>query len=85
MRHWFVVSLAFTAACSSADVTDEFCHRLDSCNQLATSVDECTQDIASALDMLPQDDRDEVEHDLKQCLDRPSCDGFIACVSALLQ
>lgn len=85
MRHWFPFALVFATACSSADVTDEFCNRLDSCRQLATSVEECTQDIGKALDMLPQNARDEVEHDLKQCLDRPSCDGFITCISALLQ
>lgn len=81
------ISIAFmilvAMGCASSSLSEEYCNRAESCNQLGTSVEECVQDADRALDTLPQNQRDEVEFEFKRCLERPSCDGFIACVDAL--
>lgn len=83
MRTRIVLIVFAATGCASSTLSEEYCNRLDSCNILARSVEECVQDVDKALDSLPQNQRDEVEYDFKQCLDRPSCDGFHACVNAL--
>jgi hypothetical protein len=90
MRIWIAITIIITfaaaaAGCASSSVTEEYCNRADSCNILARSVEECIQDSDSTLAALPQNQRDEVEFEIKQCLDRPSCDGFHACVNDLGQ
>ena len=77
------VALFSFSACSSASLSEEYCERLDSCNNLRGSVSECTQDVDAILDRLSQNQRDEVEYAFEQCLERPSCDGFSACVGDL--
>lgn len=79
-----IALIVFMASgCASSSLAEEYCTRLDSCNILRGSVEECVQDSQKALDSLSPHQRDEVEYEFKQCLDRPSCDGFRACVSAL--
>ena len=58
------------------------CERLDTCNKLPGSVEECIQETDTALTTFPQNQRAEVELALMQCLVHPSCDGFIACLAA---
>jgi len=58
------------------------CERLDTCNTLPGSVEECIQETGTALNTFPQNQRAEVELALMQCLVHPSCDGFIACLAA---
>lgn len=81
-RRMILILLAATG-CGTSSLAEEYCSRLDSCNILARSVDECVQDSENALGALPRNQRDEVEYEFKKCLERPSCDGFRACVSAL--
>ena len=83
MRPTFVFITVMLFGCGTQSLSEEYCNRLDSCNRLARSVEECVEDADNALDSLPRNQRDEVEYEFKQCLDRPSCDGFVACVQAL--
>ena len=78
-----IVAIATLSACSASAMTEEFCHRADSCNLLSTSVNECIEDLDTALEELPPSQRDEIEHVVQQCLDRPSCSGFASCISSL--
>jgi hypothetical protein len=61
------------------------CERLDTCNILLGSVEECIQEADTALSMLPQNQRAEVELAVRQCLSHPSCDGLGACLADLLE
>ena len=83
MRVCIALVVFVISGCSSSSLAQEYCTRLDSCNFLRGSVEECVEGIEKILDSLPSHRRDEVEYEFKQCLDRPSCDGFGACVSAL--
>jgi hypothetical protein len=78
-----IVIIATTTGCPSSSLTEEYCNRADSCNILKNSVEECIQDSDAALDKLPKNQRDEVEYEVKQCLDHPSCASFAACVESL--
>jgi hypothetical protein len=74
------------AACNSQTTTEQMCDRMQSCNLLAAgySADECEQDLDADASSLAQNQRDEFEFELQQCLDHPSCSGFGDCLSALL-
>jgi hypothetical protein len=63
--------------------TDDFCNRADSCNFLATSVDECVNTLDAVLNPLPDADREQVERQLQGCIDLPTCSEFSSCVFAL--
>lgn len=76
--------VASIAGCSSPGLPEELCNRLDSCNQLSISVDECIQDIDSTLDSASVSVRDEVEYEFNLCLERPSCGGFVSCMVDLV-
>jgi len=83
-RMMVVVVVAMVAGgCTSSSLTEEFCNRADACNALVNSVDECIEDIDSALDKLPSSQRDELKHEVKMCLDHPSCSGFRTCIADL--
>lgn len=76
----FAIIIISIAGCSSASLSEEFCERLDSCNAIRGSVEECIDNTDKVLDDLPAHSRDEVEYAFKQCLERPSCNGFTSCV-----
>lgn len=77
-----IVTIIFAAiGCSST--AEKFCERADSCNILLTSLDECVDTIGEALDDVPDEFRGEVELELEECIDRPSCSGFSTCISSL--
>lgn len=64
-------------------LTEKYCKRLDSCNLLMGSVEECIQDDEAILNAMPKNQREEVELEIKQCLEHPSCDGFNACLDTI--
>ena len=64
-------------------LTEEYCKRLDSCNFLMGSVEECIQDDEADLNAMPKNQREELELEIKQCLEHPSCDGFDACLDTI--
>ncbi len=78
-----LIVVGLIAGCTTESPTEQFCKRADSCNLLTTSVDECTQDLDSEIAQLPQSKQQELEYDVQQCLDHPSCDGFAQCVQNL--
>lgn len=82
-RRLALVPLLLALGCSSSSLTSEYCNRLDACNRLRGSVEECVADLDTSLDDLSPHDRDELEYEVQDCLDHPSCGGFTACVSAL--
>ena len=61
-------------------VSADTCERLDTCNNLKGSAEECIQEIDTTLNMLPKNQRAEVELALQQCVAHPSCDGLLACL-----
>ncbi len=61
-------------------VSADTCERLDTCNNLVGSAEECIQEIDTTLNMLPKNQRAEVELALQQCVAHPSCDGLVACL-----
>jgi hypothetical protein len=85
MRIIQCIAIVSATACSSASLTEEYCGRLDSCNLLRGSVEECIEDLDSLLDNAAPTVRSEVEFAVQQCLERPSCDGFGSCVSDLAE
>jgi len=68
-----------------ATVSEATCERLDACNALPGSVEECIQETNTDLNALPQNQRAEVELALKQCLAHPSCDGLVECLASIFQ
>jgi hypothetical protein len=68
-----------------ATVSEATCERLDACNTLPGSVEECIQETDTGLNSLPQNQAAEVELALKQCLAHPSCDGLVECLAAIFQ
>jgi hypothetical protein len=84
MRH--IIWILALAACTSKSTTEELCDRMQSCNLLraGVSVDECVQDLDTALGQLPPTQKDEVEYDLQQCLDHPACSGLASCVQSYI-
>jgi hypothetical protein len=78
-----VLGLMSLVACDSSSKTEEFCRRADTCNILNGSVEECVEELDTALGDLPSSQRDELMYEVQQCLDRPSCNGFSSCVGEL--
>jgi len=86
ITYYCIAAIVLAATgCGTSSLAEEYCSRLDSCNNLARSVDECVQDSENVLQSLPKNQRDEVEFELKMCLERPSCDGFGSCVFELVK
>ncbi len=83
MRLAIATVVFLAAACTSPSETEEFCDRAQTCNTLNGSVQECVDDLSTQLDQLPPSQRDELLYSVKQCLDRPSCDGFKSCINDL--
>jgi hypothetical protein len=77
-----IMLLAAASGCSSSSTTEKFCDRADSCDILATNVNECVRILDDALDELPDSVREEAENQLEDCLDRASCSGFASCLSS---
>lgn len=75
-----IMLLAAASGCSST--AEKFCDRADSCDILATNVNECVRILDDALDELPDSVREEAENQLEECLDRASCSGFASCISS---
>ena len=61
-------------------VSEAFCNRLDSCNILVGSVNDCVQKYDRDLGALTPNERADVEMVLKTCLALRSCDTFVACL-----
>lgn len=78
-----IALLTLTGCFDSSSKTEEFCKRADSCNILSRSVEECVDELDTALDDLTDAQREELMFDVQQCLDRPSCGGFRSCVEDL--
>jgi hypothetical protein len=83
MRKAIILCFALAGCFDSASKTEEFCDRADSCNLLKGSVEECVEDLDSALEDLPRSKREELLYDVQECLDRPSCNGFATCIGDL--
>lgn len=83
MRTLIVLVLSITSACTSDPVADA-CQRADQCNALNGSVEECTDNFTTALDRLSSSDQDEYRHAIQDCLDHPSCGGFVSCINTVL-
>lgn len=83
MRLAFLVSVMVAGGCTSSSLTEEYCERADHCNALVNSVDECIDTIDTALDRLSSSQRDELKHEVRECLDHPSCTGFRDCIADL--
>ena len=78
-----IVIVCVLVGCDSASKTEEFCERADSCNILNNSVEECVEELDTALDQLSPSRREEVLYEVQRCLERPSCGGFRSCVEDL--
>jgi hypothetical protein len=61
-------------------VSERTCERLDSCNDLIGSVEECIEKVDRELDGLTKSERADTELALNGCLALQQCDAFIACI-----
>jgi len=84
------IVFALTAACTSdgsapagsgsaPSVVEDFCTRLDKCNKLDGSVEDCIQEIDQIFKSFTPNQVADYEDDLKTCLSYRACDNFIAC------
>jgi hypothetical protein len=75
-----VFCLAVLAACGGGgDIAVETCERLDECNVLGTSVNDCTEELDLILgDLTPTEQRD-FERLMDDCLEFEGCGTFLDC------
>lgn len=60
-------------------LVDDFCERLDTCNLLDQSVEDCIQQSDKALEELTPNELADFETGMQRCLDFQSCNGFESC------
>jgi hypothetical protein len=83
MRTLFFIILTITSGCPSSDPVADACKRLDECNALNGSVEECTQDTNAAVNQLAPSRQDEFRQDLESCLSHATCEAFTTCIDNL--
>ena len=71
------LTIAVLAACASVEA--RLCDRLDECNALTGSVEECASDAQDALGDLSDSDEKDCEAQIDACLENESCDNFLVC------
>jgi hypothetical protein len=64
----------------AAGVSEKYCGRLDTCNALAGSLEECIEKLDQVVDGLTKSERADFELLLNGCLALQQCDAFLSCV-----
>jgi len=81
-----IVTLVAASGCPSEESPiEEFCVRLDECNNLTGSVRGCVEKMEKAADDLPDSERADFNNLLDRCLDLNSCDLFVSCVASIFE
>jgi len=86
MRTLIFFILTITSGCPGpSDPIPEACQRADECNAIpGRSADECTDDYETWLSQQASSTQEEFRHAIQECLDHPSCSGFVSCVNVVL-
>ena len=75
----FAATMTLTACGGEPDITTETCERLDECNVLSTSVNDCIEEFDLLLrDLTPTEQRD-FERLMDDCLEFEGCATFLSC------
>jgi hypothetical protein len=78
------LALVFAAGLTACGSTgSSYCDRLEECNLLQGSKDECSENVDNQLDNLSSAARSDCEDAINECLDLSSCGNFSACVGRL--
>jgi hypothetical protein len=74
------VACAILSACGGgADLSSETCERLDECNVLSTSVNDCTEELDLLLDGLTPTEQRDLDRLMDRCLEFEGCATFLDC------
>jgi hypothetical protein len=65
---------------SGDDIAARYCNKLQSCNYLSGSVQECQDNSNKYLESLTSAERADYENEANQCLAKQACADFAACM-----
>jgi len=77
---FILVAVTSAVACGgSADTVSETCERLDDCNVLGTSINDCREELELALDQATPSVQADWETLMNDCLEFEGCSTFLSC------